>query len=331
SYEAGFEKIQSLDFFNLNLTSQLTQKLVQGIENCHLPLPVQEVAKRAALIVYPVLMLLDLSVYAVSTVVCLGTLAVKILGGQSSAYMETASSPEVIIANIAKVPLFFISATLGFAAAWVDPKFGAKISEKGTNVVAKMVFSLQMNKVQSQLAAMAPGQKLLLPAVITRPEQRDQDMCLLPSWNSHMRYVLIEKLDESHFEAEMIERGSDHAKTRRVSLEEMGDIIGRTLSLRYNFGHEDGNGSVRSEFSVRDGIIDLGTQPANFNNCVVTNLFAAVQVIRHREGRNDFDDLCVALKQKAMQRYSIYQHDFYPFGDIGSAVQEIVQRAGLAV
>lgn len=331
SYESSFEKIQSLDFFNLNLTSNLTGKMIQAIENCRLPLPMQEAAKRAALVAYPVLMLLDLAVYAVSTVVCLGALAVKMLGGQSSAYMETASSPEVIIANIAKIPLFLVSATLGFAAAWIDPKFGASLSEKSKNTAAQWMFSLQMNKIQAQMAAMAPGQKLLLPAVITRPEQRDQDLCLLPAWNSHMRYLLVEKVDEGHFEAELIERGTEHGKTQRVPLEQMQDIVERTLSLRYNFGHEAGNGSVRSEYSVRDGIVDLGEQPANLSNCVITNLFAAIQVIRHREGRNDFEDFCIALKQKAMMRYAIYQGDFYPFGSIGSAIEEILHRAGEVV
>jgi hypothetical protein len=75
----------------------------------------------------------------------------------------------------------------------------------------------------------------------------------------------------------------------------------------------------------KDGTVDLGRQ-TGINNCVVTNLFAAIQVMRHKTRRNNFELFCALIKEGAAKRYYHYAPDFYPFGNTQEIMKEINSR-----
>lgn len=136
-----------------------------------------------------------------------------------------------------------------------------------------------------------------------------------------MRYLLIEKTDDNQFEAELIERGYRHKKTAPLARNKMSVLMEDTLARRFNFSHWQQQ-DVFMNFYKSEGLIDLGIQKG-INNCIVTNLFAAIEVIRHRNGKDDFNSFCYDIKARAIRRYYMYAFDFYPFGNTSEVMREI--------
>lgn len=321
-WEGEFEKIQSIDFFNLRLTYKLSRNIQLTIDDSRLPLLLKEIAKRISLATYPIFMSLDLTIMAFATIISLGTLVVKIIGGQSPAYLEKAWTPEVLIYNIVKIPLFLISATLGFILSLFHPETGLMCHRYSMDGLAWVPFKIKLLGLKLRLRMMKIGDTIILPSVeVFSPEKMAKSrLPLLPTYGSHMRYLLIEKTEEDTFQAELIERGPLHKKTLVLSRAGMGHVMEGALAKRYSFSHWKKE-EVFEGF-IRDPSIDLGLQKG-INNCIVTNLFAAIQVLRHRGGKNDFNDFCQELKAHAFRRYYMYAFDFYPFGQSREVVQEI--------
>jgi len=322
-WEAEFEKIQAIDFFTLHLTYKLSKKIMQIIDNQTWPSAVKEVAKRISLAAYPIFMAMDLIYFALTTTVCLGSLAVWLMGGQSGAYLEKAGSLEVLIYNIVKVPLFLISASAGLVAAAVRPELGITFSHTAVAWMAKVFFMLKMLGLKYRNGTMKTGDMIMVPAVHTYPDkEKDGRLPLLPSYGAHMRYILVKKTDSHQYQAELIERGKHHARAVNLTRKELDKLLEETLALRYQFGNETSH-PILSQYGERpDGILDLGNQ-IGINNCIVTNLFAAIEVIRNEEGRNQHDVFCQHLKNLALRRYSIYAYDSYPFGKADDILKEI--------
>lgn len=322
-WEEEFEKIQSIDFFNLNLTLKIGNKIQQAIDESNLPRIAKEIVKRISLVTYPIFTVLDLTVFVFATVVSLGTLAVKIVGGQSPGYLEKAWTPEVLIYNIVKIPLFIISSTIGFIVSIVHPKAGLLCVQYSMEWMAKIPFLLKMLGLKLRLHTMNVGEFILVPAVQTFPDQGKQ-ASLLPSYGSHMRYLLIEKTNPNTYQAELIERGKRHGKTALLPRAEMSALMQKTLALRYRFGNKDA--TVLDNFNDKSSLIDLGKQ-TKINNCVVTNLFGAIQVLTYRFSSNNFEAICIAVKEQATRRYNMYASDFYLFGESKDLVKEGAFRA----
>ena|ERR1700722_19990467 len=51
--------------------------------------------------------------------------------------------------------------------------------------------------------------------------------------------------------------------------------------------------------------------------------FAAIEVLHHKFGNNNFDDACREVKAQATRRYYMYASDFYPFGRTREVLEEI--------
>jgi len=316
-WEEELEKIQSIDFFSLNFAFKMGNKIQQTINRTSLPTAFKEIAKRISAITYPIFVILDLIVFIFTAAVSLSMLVVKMIGGQSPAYLEKAWSPEVQIYNIVKIPLFIISCTIGFLISIVHPKTGLSCAKYALDWMAKIPFYLKMLGLKHRLRTMNVGEFILIPAVHAFSDV--QNNSLLPSQVSHMRYLLIEKTDAKHYRAELIERGSRHKKTKHLLVKEMEKIMQNALALRYKFGN---NEDALNAFNQDDSMINLGQQPG-INNCIVTNLFAAIEVLRHKFEKNNFDNLCKEVKTQALRRYYMYASDFYPFGGTQAILREI--------
>lgn len=321
-WENELEKIQSIDFFNLNLTAKLQSKIYKWIDNLGPNDLMHAVLKRVSLIVYPIFMAMDILAFGFAATVSLGSLGINLIGGHSAAYLEATSSPEVQLYNIVKIPLFLVSATLGLIVSLVSPENGLVCLRTPMEWMAKIPFMIKMLGLKYALSWLQVGQSIVLPAVETFPEeQRGDKFPLLPSYGAHMRYLLIERIDADHYQGELIERGTRHGKTDLLTKQDMQDIMVSTLSLRYHFGYRDTH-AVLNQFGNKNGLHDLGIQ-TGVNNCILTNLMATLEIIRHKEGNGNFNQLCKDIKTKAIQRYLYYAKDFYPFGGNQDVLQEI--------
>jgi hypothetical protein len=222
-WESEFEKIQSIDFFHLNLTYKVGHKIVKAIEDADLSPIVKEIAKRIVPLVYPVLILADTLVSSIAMLVCLGSLAVQLLGGQYPAYLEEAGSLEVLIYNLVKIPIFLVGAVLGTVVSLVQADIGLACMAKPTDWMAKTAFKIKMLALRTRIKRMHMGEYMVLPAVETYAMEERGEYPLLPSYGSHMRYLLLEKT-AAGFEAEMIERGLLNKRTSQMTFEEMFEM-----------------------------------------------------------------------------------------------------------
>ncbi len=202
-WEGELEKIQSIDFFNLHLTYKLSRNIQLNIDDSRLPPIVKQIAKRISLVTYPIFMALDLIFMSFATVISLGTLVVKLLGGQSPAYLEKAWTPEVLIYNVVKMPLFLISTTIGLLTALIHPETGLMCHRYSMDFLAKVPFKIKMLGLKLRLRMMKTGDTIILPAVeVFSPEQlAGTRLSLLPTYGSNMRYLLIEKTAPDQFQA----------------------------------------------------------------------------------------------------------------------------------
>jgi len=80
-WEASFERTQSIEISDLKLTNQLYRKLFETVDQGALPIFIKEVAKRVTLVVYPLVVALDLSIYFVAALSCLVTRCIRLIGG----------------------------------------------------------------------------------------------------------------------------------------------------------------------------------------------------------------------------------------------------------
>lgn len=312
-WEGEFEKVQSIIFFHLKFAIAGGTALLKAIDESSLQPHLKALVKRISFLVHPLFVALDLLTIAFATTVCLGSLAVKLIGGHSAAYLEKAWTPEVLFYNLVKMPLVLIAGALAIPVGLVSPEKGMACHRYPIEGMAEMAFRIKMLGIKFFLHRMKSGGRMLLPAV---KQNQDQSLsALLPSHGSHMRYILVEKREDGQFIAELIERGGSHRKSHASSQEQVYGILERTLALRYNFRRASASsGDFPQQSAVR-----LGDQ-GDFKNCVVTNLFASIQVLMADE---EFPTYCTSMKSAAKRRYSMYAFDSYPFGDTREILREM--------
>lgn len=329
-FERTFEKIQSLDFFNLNLTSLASANLDAYLQRRFGRSGPAEVIKRVAILAYALIACADLTVVVLTSVISLSTIPIKLLGGQAPCYLEAAGSIEVLFYNTIKLPVFAASLAVGVLVSGVDSKAGRTCMRYPMDMLARLPFAITTWGIALRLMLMKEGDTLALPAV----DAEVQDECggqLLPSLNSHMRYLLIEKGADGTFTSELIERGSHHGKTDRYDRMQTRRLIVDVLALRYRFSWWDNyRRSVLSEFKSANKTGDLGQQK-KLNNCILTNLFGVIQVLEIKNDVDRFGDMCVMIRFHARNRYRMYKHDFYPWGDPQSIAAEANEHRRLRI
>lgn len=305
--EADFEAIQSVEFFHLNLTKNWMGTVVREIDS--------EFVKRIALLAYPILAALDLAVLLISSAFCFASHIVSLIGGQAPFYLENEASLQVLIFNIVKIPLFIISATVGWLFSVVNPEEGVQFISNQFNGFVEMLFQLKMRGIESRLDQMIPSEKMILP--IVKKEESDN---ILPAQNSHMFYVIIHCVGEEQYEVELVDRLQLRGKTEILTARSTASLLNQILAPRYKFAQSVHRINYPFFFPKRLPALTNGCQ--TLNNCVITNLFAAFSVLKP----DSFNGFCQEFKRNTIKRYSHYAKDFYPFGDIATVVLEIQAR-----
>lgn len=312
-YEGEWQKVQSIDFFFPNLTQTLHSRMINVIDQAKtIPTYLKELVKRITIITYPILVAIDFLAMIFISSIYLGSLATKLLGGSPPAYLEKASSFEVTLCTVCKIALVVIGAILGLLTLLISPKTGSGFIGNTLQAFRDFRFNAKMDQIKDDLRKMEKGDQMIIPSAMLHKKRS-----ILPTHDAHMRYLLMEKVSDSHFVIELIERGPSHAKTHPLTLQECEEVLEKTMLRRFAYAEE------QSVYQNKEGIIDLGMQPY-FSNCVITNLFATIEVLyRQRGPENLFLSFCKNIKYEIAESSSLYAFDFYPFGKTAEIIEEI--------
>ncbi len=304
-WEENLEAIQSLEILELNTAKSLIERL----ENA------PPLIQRIAFIAYPLFAALDLAVHAATATLFLTAGIIQWIGGASPAYLEATHSPLTHLYQIAGLILKAIGLTAGFFVGIVSPKHSLILQKKLSPV--QLFLLPQFLKLKSRLAGMEDGSRLLLP-IVTQNRVKTDEFSLLPTVNSHMMYLLLQKNRKS-FYAELINKSAEHRASQKLSDQAAYDLAKRALSLRFADSDEE---SIHLDSN--ENLIDLGSQNTN-KNCVLTNLFAALEILNQRDHHPPEMHLerMKAFQSQVVAQYDFCRYDFSPFGSLDHIIKEI--------
>lgn len=325
SWERPLEQVQSAEVFDLKIRAKRMRAIYNCIDATNLTVSAKETCKRVSLIVYPILAALDIAWTVGSAALMLGFGAIQFFGIKSPAYLETTSSPVFHVYSIARIMMTVVSSIVGFGVSLADPEKGLEYSSTSSNkykLIETLLYPI-LKRANREIKALEDRERLLLPIVLQNGNDSYEED-ILPSRNSHMTYLLIEKTGEA-YSAELIERGSLHGIIKDLSLEDVSKIARDSLRLRYFSSNIDRSERIPHHFQKTGEMIDLGNQGA-FTNCVITNLFAVFDVMNSRDGgdKKEHHERTTHFRQKSMDRYDHYQFDFFPFAPMEVIVKEIL-------
>ena len=324
TWEKPLEMVQAVEMFDLKLTKRGMSSLYNVIDRVNAKPETRHLAKKISLIAYPIFATLDIAL-AIATsafLLCAGIL--NFAGAKSPVYLETTDSPVLHVYSIARIIMTVVSAVVGFGISLVNPEKGLEYSFASSNkykMIEALLFPI-FKRLNREVKALQNGERLLLPIVLQN-NGYNSGKDLLPSRNSHMTYLLIERNGDS-YTAELIERGSKHGMISNLTREEVSKVGRDCMRLRYLSSKEPHSDNLPHNFSNNGDLVDLGKQ-GTFTNCVVTNLFAALDVMNHRDsGSPDVHhDKTTFFRHKSMNRYDHYQYDFFPFAPMNDIINEI--------
>ena len=123
-WEYSLEVLQSIDFFDLKLSKKLSEKIVRSIdESVRLPDALKFIARRATVIAFISLAVLDYAVHTGASILCLAAGIIKTAGGDAPVYFEACSSPHLHLTNLAKAILYPLGVILGALLYLIKPEF----------------------------------------------------------------------------------------------------------------------------------------------------------------------------------------------------------------
>ncbi|CDR34641.1 hypothetical protein CSEC_1832 [Criblamydia sequanensis CRIB-18] len=304
AWEAALEKIQSIDFLNLNLTKKIVGSAVDTIHSSQLPDPLKFISTRIVLLTLPLFAALDLVFFLFTELLCLSIGAIQLVGGKSPIYFESTLSPDFHLYQLAKILYHIIQTPIGFLYSFISPTGGLDFAAS-KKLLVKSLLSFQTLFLNKQIDSMEENEKLVLPI----SKNNEDSFSSLPSANSHILFLLIEKGKNGRYSAELIERGIDHAQTKKtLSSSDVKNLSYKMLDLRYSEPKSSFSQLV-TKFFPEKGTLDLGEQ-GPLNNCPVTSLFATLQVLYHKDGL-DFASMNLDFKRETQKHLGYLLWDLY--------------------
>lgn len=315
AWETALEKIQSIDFLNLNLTKKIVGSAIDALNSSQLSNPIKFISTRIVLLTLPIFAALDLVFFLFTELLSLSIGAIQLVGGKSPIYFESTCSLDFHLYQLAKILYHLIQAPIGWLYSFISPTSGLDFASS-KKLLIKSLLSFQTLFLNRQIDSLKKDERIVLPI----SKNNSANDSFLPSSNSHALFLLIEKGKNGMYSAELIERGSNHAKTgKTLSSSEVKKLSYKMLNLRYSKPKSSFNNFVK-KFFPREGTLDLGNQ-GPLNNCPVTNLFATLQVLYHKVGL-DFASMNLDFKAEAQNRLGYLLGDLYCYPNQGIGIYE---------
>jgi len=323
TWEKPLEMVQAIEMFDFKIAANGMSAIYQRIDETLNTQNQRAMFKRIALVAYPIFAALDITISIASSLFLFSVGVIQLTGAKCPAYLETTSSPVLHVYNIARIIVGIFSACIGFGISLIDPEKGIDYSFPSSSkfkMVKALIYPI-FKRAEREIGALKNGERLVLPIVTQNGESRERE--ILPSRNSHMTYLLIERKDDL-YSAELIERGNHHGIVKDIQKKEASKIAKQCLSLRYSSSSRPKELYIRDTFFKDSDLVDLGTQ-GSISNCVITNLFAVFDVLNARDEGDDLEHKWSTRLFRAIStdRFDYYRYDFFPFAPMKEIISEI--------
>ncbi|CRX37653.1 hypothetical protein [Estrella lausannensis] len=318
SYEYSLQSLQAQEYIHkiTNVTLYAMAQIKIAIDYSGLNDFTKEALVRLSGVLVPVLTAVDLVIVVLVQAFFLTTGVIRLISGRGPIYTEATTNPlmhvSFLIQNILKV----VGNLVGTLVWFVSPLDGFRVSLSLPNLYFKIELAIFNLRLKARMFFMQENSRFLLPIVYGTGEC---SVLSVPTHSMHKTYLIVEQ-KEGAFNLYWVNRPFVEAK-RGLTLGEASLQIGEMLDERYPFMDIEKmmNYPVKAKSPSFGGAISLSqvASQGSPTNCVVSNLFGALEVMDRLEGKDEsfsaFRYLCV--RKYLDKTYGFYQGGFYPFSN----------------
>ncbi len=327
SFEWSLERllIQNYLYKFINTNFFFRTVVNQQINQSNLPHPLKEALKRISVIFASPLAAVDFTIALLAQAFFLTTGALRLFTDRGPIYTEITTDPLMHLSFFIQSVLKFSGVIVGSAVGLISPEIGFKVSLLPGLAFFKMQMAVLKLQIKLKMQAAEPDSCLMVPIVYSLGKD---SFDFSPLQTMHMTYLIIEKSKNMNFNLYWVDRPTVHTRTN-CTLSDARDAIHSLLSNRFPF--MDMQNQVVYPFENISPKLNNSTSQdvllpqGNNTNCVVSNLFGALEVFEKLHQQKTNGSLNNASSEKIltlryritraalMHNYGFYRSDFYPF------------------
>ncbi len=303
--EESLEIVQAQELIHKisNITGFVMAKIRLSIENSHLSHLSKAILVRASGLLVPILTATDMTVALLAQAFFLATGFARLISGRGPFYTEVTTNPLMHVSFLIQNILKSVGKLIGMCVGFVSPDAGLK----ATLIPASLFFKLQFNtlllQIKLKMHFAKENSRFVVPIVKSHKNCSDLSV---PFRSMHTTYLIVEK-KKGRFNSYYVER--PFVSSREMNAKDTIDQIRSKLNGR--FPSMDIEKKESAIFWFYSRLEDQG----NKRNCVVSNMFAAFEVIDSlRKEQKEVAELRYRVVREALMKdYGFYKSSFFPF------------------
>lgn len=315
-YEYSLEALQAQEYIHkiTNITLYAIANIVSAIENSHLNEFSKEALTRLAGVLIPILTAVDLVIVALMQAFFLTTGLIRLISGRGPIYTEATTNPLMHVSFLIQSILKVVGNLVGSLVWFISPMDGYKVSLFLPHLYFKIEMAIFNLGLKARMFFMKENSRFLLPIVYSEGEC---SALSVPTHSMHKTYLIVER-KEGLFNLYWVNRPYVHLKSI-LTHGEASEEIRAMLCLRYPFMDMEKmmQYPVKGSKPKFEGAISLPqiTGQGSTTNCVVSNLFGALEVMDRLEGNDEHmtKQRYRDVRKYLDKTYGFYQDGFYPF------------------
>jgi hypothetical protein len=319
-FEKYLEMFQAQEFvFKITNVMMITMAaIVRAVENSSMDPIWKDVLIRVAGLIIPALLIIDLALEIFMQAFFLAAGAIRCISGRGPIYTESTTNPLMHISFFLQYILKIVGQVIAIPIWFISPRKGLEVGfSLSCQFFKAEKMSLLMLKVRYKLRSLQENERTMIP--IAYNTDRYARVLSAPFKGMHKTYLLVEKKDNL-FNLYWVNRPNIQ---RRANLSEETALnqIDAMLNERFPFMDKEKlmNYPIKSNVPELDNAERFGNLAAqgNYTNCVVSNLFASLEVLDRIQG---VEEEISSARYKAAREilakdYSFYENSFTPFND----------------
>lgn len=318
SYEYSLEALQAQEYIHkiTNITLYAMAGIRSAIEYSGMDDFSKEALTRLSGVLIPLLTAVDLVIVVLVQAFFLTTGVIRLIAGRGPIYTEATTNPlmhvSFLIQNILKV----VGNLVGCLVWFVSPLDGFRVSLSLPNLYFKIEMAIFNLRLKARMFFMQENSRFLLPIVYGTGEC---SAFSVPTHSMHKTYLIVEKkggafnlfwVNRPHVD---VRSGLTHGEASgqiREMLDERYPFMDVEKMMRYPVN------SSKPGFSGAVSLAPVAGQGSG-TNCVVSNLFGALEVMDRLDGRHEnfTKHRYRAVRNYLDKTYGFYKDGFYPFSE----------------
>lgn len=315
SYEASLESLQAQEYIQkiTNMTLFVMAMVLENIHKANIKEDLKPVLERVSGILIPVLACLDFTINLIAQAFFLTTGVIRIFTGRGPIYTEATTNPLMQINFFIQNVLKTLGTLLGTLVWFIDPLKGFEYSLIPSTYYFKAEMALLMLKVRLEMFFAKENSKFIIPIAFNVGTSGTLSM---PTHSAHKTYLVAQKT-HGRFNLYWANRPSVFSR-ENLSREDALSQIRQMFDTRFPFMDPE----KLMEYPVQSDAIEFNgelfqTLPAqgNITNCVVSNLFGALETLDRIRGTSPEHTLLrnQVVRDALKKRYHFYQNGFACF------------------